>query len=127
MARKVKIGLIQMANKVATEKPCEEHRLGMIEAHLPYIEKAGKEGVQMLCMQEVFTGPYFCPSQDKKWYGLAEAIPEGPTTQLMCELAKKHRMVIVVPIYEEAMTGVYYNTAAVIDADGKYLGKYRKN
>ncbi|MFN4150776.1 MAG: nitrilase-related carbon-nitrogen hydrolase, partial [Candidatus Sericytochromatia bacterium] len=58
---------------------------------------------------------------------LAEEIPNGPTTQLMMEYAKKHNMVIVVPIYEKEMTGVYYNTAAVIDADGKYLGKYRKN
>lgn len=127
MSRIVKAGIIQMANKVPTTESCEKHRTGMIEAHLPYIEEAGKKGVQMLCFQEVFTGPYFCPSQDTKWYGLAEKIPEGPTTKLMCELAKKHKMVIVVPIYEEEMTGVYYNTAAVIDADGKYLGKYRKN
>jgi beta-ureidopropionase len=123
----VKAGLIQLANKVDTSKGCAEHRAGMIEAHLPYIEQAGKQGVKMLCFQEIFTGPYFCPSQDKKWYGLAEAIPDGPTTKLMCELARKHSMVIVVPIYEEEMPGVYYNTAAVIDADGKYLGKYRKN
>src|SRR5205085_9246894 len=61
------------------------------------------------------------------WYAAVERIPEGPTTMLMQELAKKHRMVIVVPIYEKEITGVYYNTAAVIDADGKYLGKYRKN
>lgn len=123
----VKCGIIQLANKVDTSKSCEEHRKGMIEAHLPYIEKAGKAGVQMLCFQEVFTGPYFCPSQDTKWYGLAEAIPDGPTTRIMQEQAKKYGMVIVVPIYEEAMKGVYYNTAAVIDADGTYLGKYRKN
>jgi N-carbamoylputrescine amidase len=123
----VKAGIIQLANAVATERPCQDHVRGMIEAHMPFIENAAKQGVQMLCFQEVFTGPYFCPSQDKKWYGLAEKIPEGPTTKLMQELAKKHRMVIVVPIYEEEMTGVYYNTAAVIDADGKYLGKYRKN
>ena len=63
----------------------------------------------------------------RKWYGLAEKIPEGPTTQKMMELAKENNMVIVVPIYEKEMTGVYYNTAAVIDADGTYLGKYRKN
>lgn len=126
MSRIIKAGIIQLANKVGADRPCEEHRKGMIEAHIPYIEKAAKMGVQVLCFQEVFTGPYFCPSQDKKWYGLAEKIPEGPTTQLMCDLAKKHKMVIVVPIYEEHMTGVYYNTAAVIDADGKYLGKYRK-
>lgn len=127
MSRKVKAGLIQMANKISTDESCEKHRNAMIEAHLPYIQEAGKKGVQMLCFQEIFTGPYFCPSQDTKWYGLTEEIPNGPTTQLMCEQAKKYNMVIVVPIYEKHMTGVYYNTAAVIDADGKYLGKYRKN
>ncbi|HEY9840831.1 MAG: nitrilase-related carbon-nitrogen hydrolase [Candidatus Sericytochromatia bacterium] len=127
MARIVKSGLIQVGNKVDTEKSCEEHRNGMIEAHLQYIEEAGRQGVQILCFEEIFTGPYFCPSQDSKWYDLAEEIPNGPTTQLMMEYAKKHSMVIVVPIYEMEMTGVYYNTAAVIDADGKYLGKYRKN
>lgn len=127
MARIVKSGLIQVGNKVDTEKSCEEHRNGMIEAHLQYIEEAGRQGVQILCFEEVFTGPYFCPSQDSKWYDLAEEIPNGPTTQLMMEYAKKHSMVIVVPIYEKHMTGVYYNTAAVIDADGTYLGKYRKN
>ncbi len=127
MARIVKAGLIQMANKLKTEASCQEHRNAMIEAHLPLIKQAAQKGVQMLCFQEIFTGPYFCPSQDSKWYGLTEDIPDGPTTKLMCELAKKHSMVIVVPIYERQMTGVYYNTAAVIDADGKYLGKYRKN
>jgi beta-ureidopropionase len=127
MARIVKVGVIQLGNKAPTEASCEEHRKAMLDAHIPYIEEAGKQGVQMLCFEEVFTGPYFCPSQDTKWYGLAEKIPEGPTTRLMQEYAKKYNMVIVVPIYEEEMTGVYYNTAAVIDADGTYLGKYRKN
>jgi N-carbamoylputrescine amidase len=127
MPRTVRAAIIQLANQLPTEASCEEHRKAMIDAHIPYIEEAGKQGVQMLCFQEVFTGPYFCPSQDAKWYGLAEAIPDGPTTQLMCEYAKKYEMVIIVPIYEEEMTGVYYNTAAVIDADGTYLGKYRKN
>ena len=125
--RIVRSAVIQMANKVPTEASCEEHRKGMLDAHIPHIEEAAKKGVQILCFQEVFTGPYFCPSQDSKWYGLAERIPEGPTTQKMMEVAKKHKMVIVVPIYEEEMPGVYYNTAAVIDADGTYLGKYRKN
>jgi N-carbamoylputrescine amidase len=98
----------------------------MLEAHLPYIAEAAEKGVQVLCFQEVFTQPYFCPSQDRKWYAAAEPIPDGPTTRLLQEEARKHQMVIVVPIYEEAMTGVYYNTAAVLDADGTYLGKYRK-
>ncbi len=119
-------GLIQMRLKVPTDKSPAEIAKAMLDAHVPMIEKAGKAGVQILCFQEVFNQPYFCPSQDSKWYAAAERIPDGPTVGLMRELAKKHRMVIVVPIYEEAMTGVYYNAAAVIDADGSYLGKYRK-
>jgi beta-ureidopropionase len=91
------------------------------------IDDAGKQGVQILCMQEVFTTPYFCAEQQVRWYDAVEKIPDGPTTKLMQEAAKKHNMVIVVTIYEEEMTGIYYNTAAVIDADGSYLGKYRKH
>lgn len=119
-------GLIQMSLKGDTSMTPEQIREKMIEAHLPLIEEAGRKGVQVLSMQEVFTQPYFCPSQEPKWYAAAEHIPDGPTTRLMQELAKKHRMVIVAPIYEEEITGVYYNTAAVIDADGTYMGKYRK-
>ena len=124
---KLKCGLIQMALKGDGTMEPDDIRDRMIEAHIPYIEEAGKQGVQVLCFQEVFTQPYFCPSQDRKWYAAAEAIPDGPTTRLMQEYAKKFSMVIVVPIYEETMAGVYYNTAAVIDADGTFLGKYRKN
>lgn len=123
---KVRGGLIQMSLKGTTDMAPKDITKAMIDAHLPLIDQAGEAGVQVLCFQEVFTQPYFCPSQDAKWYDAAEAIPDGPTTKLMQEMAKKHDMVIVVPIYEEAMTGVYYNTAAVIDADGTYLGKYRK-
>jgi beta-ureidopropionase len=122
----VRAGLIQMSLKGDTAMSPEQIRQRMIEAHLPLIEQAGKAKVQVLCLQEVFTQPYFCPSQDAKWYAAVEKIPEGPTTRLMQELAKKHGMVIVAPIYEEDITGIYYNTAAVIDADGRYLGKYRK-
>ena len=123
---KLKAGLIQMALKGDTSMSPEAIRDAMLEAHLPLIDEAGRQGVQVLCFQEVFTQPYFCPSQDGKWYAAAEKIPDGHTTRLMQEYAKKHGMVIVVPIYEEEMTGVYYNTAAVIDGDGTYLGKYRK-
>ncbi|MFM9843988.1 MAG: nitrilase-related carbon-nitrogen hydrolase [Dongiaceae bacterium] len=122
----VRGGLIQMSLKGDTSMTPEKIRDKMLEAHLPLIEKAAKQKVQVLCFQEVFTQPYFCPSQDKKWYRATEKIPDGPTTRLMQKLAKKYGMVIVVPIYEEEMTGVYYNTAAVIDADGKLLGKFRK-
>ena len=124
---KLKCGLIQMALKADSSMAPEAIRDAMIEAHIPLIEKAGEAGVQVLCFQEVFTQPYFCPSQDAKWYAAAEPIPDGHTTRLMQDYAKQHGMVIVVPIYEEEMTGVYFNTAAVIDADGSYLGKYRKS
>jgi len=123
---KVKCGLIQMSLRGDGTMEPHDIRDRMIEAHIPYIESAAEQGVQVLCFQEVFTQPYFCPSQDRKWYAAAESIPDGHTTQLMTGYAKKHGMVIVVPIYEEAMPGVYYNTAAVIDADGTFLGKYRK-
>jgi N-carbamoylputrescine amidase len=99
----------------------------MIDKHLSFIEDAGKRGVQILCLQEIFYGPYFCAEQESRWYASVERIPEGPTVRLMQECARKYQMVVIVPIYEEEMTGVYYNTAAVIDADGAYLGKYRKS
>lgn len=127
MSRIVKAGIIQMALCADTNSPCDEIRNAMIEAHFPLIDDAARLGVQVLCFQELFNGPYFCPSQDTKWYGMAEEIPGGPTTRLMQGIARKHHMVLIVPIYEREMSGVYYNTAVVIDSDGTYLGKYRKN
>ncbi len=126
-ASKIIGGLIQCANPLNDEtQPVEKIQAAAMERHLPLIEEAGKQGVQVLCLQEIFNGPYFCPSQDARWYAAAEPVP-GPTTEKLAVLAKKYKMVIVVPIYERAMAGVYYNTAAVLDADGTYLGKYRKN
>jgi beta-ureidopropionase len=127
MARVVKCGLIQASHAGATDAPLEKIREANIEKHMKFLDQAGKQGVQILCMQEIFTGPYFCAEQNTKWYDATERIPDGPTTRLMQEVAKKYSMVIVVPLYEEDETGVYYNTAAVIDADGTYLGKYRKS
>lgn len=98
----------------------------MIDKHVAYIERAAQAGVQIMCFQELFYGPYFCQVQDPKFYEYTEPMPDGPTTRLMQDQAKKHKMVLVAPMYEEDNTGVYYNTAAVIDADGSYLGKYRK-
>ncbi len=127
MPRKVLGGLIQChAPLTDPSVPIEKVRDAAIEAHLPFLEEAGKRGVQILGLQEVFNGPYFCPSQDPHWYDLAEPVP-GPTTERMAEYAKKYNMAIVVPVYEREQAGVYYNTAAVYDADGTYLGKYRKN
>ncbi len=118
MTRMVKCGLIQATWEGDTEK--------MIQKHEKMIDDAGKKGVQILCLQELFLGPYFPAEQDAKWYDLTEPVP-GPTTNRIAERAKKYQMVIIVPVYEEEMTGVYYNTAAVYDADGTYLGKYRKH
>ena len=98
----------------------------MIDKHVSYVEQAAKEGAQVMCFQELFYGPYFCQIQDSKYYDLTEPMPEGPTVKLMQEQAKKHKMVLIVPMYEVDNTGFYYNTAAGIDADGSYLGKYRK-
>jgi beta-ureidopropionase len=127
MGKIVKCGLIQARNAAPTDASIDEIKRINIEKHLGYIDQAGKADVQILCMQEVFTTPYFCAEQQTRWYEAVEKIPDGPTVKLMQEIAKKHGMVIIVPIYEEEITGVYYNTAAVIDADGRYLGKYRKN
>ena len=127
MPRLVKAGLIQTSNACSTEETLDTIYEANMEKHLKLIDRAGAEGVQILSMQEIFTGPYFCAEQSARWYESVEKIPDGPTVKLMQKYAKKHNMVIVVPIYEEDTPGVYYNTAAVIDADGTYLGKYRKN
>jgi N-carbamoylputrescine amidase len=119
--------LIQASNACSVDEPIEKIKQENIVKNLAFIEQAATQGVQIVCMQEVFTMPYFCAEQEPRWYESVEKIPDGPTVKLMQDVAKKHGMVVIVPIYEEEITGVYYNTAAVIDADGKYLGKYRKN
>ncbi len=125
MTRIIKGGLLQVSMP-KHEGGVGEIKQAMLEKTLPYVDRAAKAGVQILCFQEVFNTPYFCPAQTPNWYDAAERVP-GPTTNLLAEYARKHDMVLVVPLYEREMAGVYYNTAAVIDADGKYLGKYRKN
>ena len=126
MARTVISGLIQASNPINDEaRSVADIQAAMFEKHLPMIHDAGKQGVQILCLQEIFNGPYFCPGQDKRWYDAAEAVP-GPTLDKLVPLAKKYQMAMVVPLYEREQAGVYYNTAAILDADGSYLGKYRK-
>ena len=98
----------------------------LIQKHEQHAHEAAKQGAQFILFQELFYGPYFCAEQETKWYHLTERVPDGPTTKLIQKLARKHKMVIVAPVYEEEQAGIYYNTAAVIDADGSYLGKYRK-
>jgi N-carbamoylputrescine amidase len=126
-AQKVRAGLIQLSNPINdVANSIDVIRNAMFEKHIPFIENAGKSGVQILCLQELFNGPYFCPSQDSRWCDIAETVP-GPTTEKLAAYARKYQMCIVVPVYERESAGIYYNTAAVIDADGSYLGKYRKN
>ena len=127
MESKVTIGLIQAHHDTEGDRPVEEHKKNAIDKHVKLIREAKQKGAQIVCLQEIFYGPYFCTEQTAKWYDSTEQIPNGPTTKLMQDLAKELGIVLVVPMYEEDFAGVYYNTAAVIDADGKYLGKYRKH
>ena len=127
MPRHVKAGLIQAQHACSTDEQLDTIWEANVAKHVKLIEQAAQQGVQVLCMQEIFTGPYFCAEQTTRWYDATEPVPDGRTTRLMQELAQRYHMVIIVPIYEVEGTGIYYNTAAVIDADGRYLGKYRKN
>jgi N-carbamoylputrescine amidase len=97
----------------------------MIKAHEEYARQAAAQGAKVMCFQELFYGPYFCQVQDPAYYSYAEPVP-GPTVERFAALAAELGMVLVVPVYEQEQPGVLYNTAAVIDADGRYLGKYRK-
>lgn len=98
----------------------------MIGSHERMARDAAAAGAQIICFQELFYGPYFGIIEDPKYYEYAETVP-GPTVDRFQALARELELVIVLPIYEEAMPGVYYNTAVVIDADGTNLGSYRKH
>ncbi len=126
-SRITRAALIQAANVISDMSDLGAIKEAMLEKHLPLIQEAADRGAKVCCLQEIFAGPYFCAEQDKRWYELAEPVPDGPTIKLMQDVAKKHGMVMIVPVYEMEMTGVYYNTAAVIDQHGNYLGKYRKH
>src|SRR5579875_412528 len=119
MSRRVRAALVQ--SKWTGDKT------SMIESNVALAKQAASAGAQVLCFQELFYGPYFCQVQDREYYKYTEAIPDGETTSLMADLAAETGMVLIVPMYEVEQPGVYYNTAAVIDADGTYLGKYRKH
>jgi beta-ureidopropionase len=127
MESKVTIGLIQAHHDVDGAEPVDVHKQRAIDKHVRMIREAKQRGAQIVCLQELFYGPYFCTEQTTKWYSAVEHVPDGPTTRLMQDLAKELGIVLVVPMYEEEFSGVYYNTAAVIDADGAFLGKYRKH
>ena len=137
MSKIVRGGLIQATNVIAPtaetskmskqemKQELEKIKRAMLEKHKKLTEEAAKKGVKILCYQELFDLPYFPAEHHQRWYDVAESIP-GPTTEEVSGWAKKHSMVIIAPIYEYVMDGVYYNSAAVIDADGKLLGITRK-
>lgn len=126
MSRIIKSALIQASSTHSGDQDPKVIRKAMIAKHMGMIEDAAKQGAQVVCLQELFYGPYFCAEQETRWYDITEPIPDGPTIQLMMETAKRLGIVMIIPIYEVEGTSIYYNTAALIDADGKYLGKYRK-
>ncbi len=127
MSRIVRCSLIQATSIPHEGRSLAEIKQAMIDKHVTLIRQAAADGAQIVCLQELFYGPYFCAEQSPQWYDLAEAVPDGPTIKLIQDLAKELHIAIVVPLYEMEGTGVYYNTAAVIDRDGNYLGKYRKS
>ncbi|HJM26982.1 MAG TPA: nitrilase-related carbon-nitrogen hydrolase [Acidimicrobiales bacterium] len=118
MANEVRAAMVQTAWTGDKES--------MIDLHEQYMREAAAAGARVMCFQELFYGPYFCQVQETEYYDYAEAIPDGPTTKRFQEIAAELGMVVVLPMYEKEQEGLLYNTAAVIDADGTYLGKYRK-
>lgn len=127
MPRVTRAAIIQATNALPDSDDLPKIKQANIDKHVELIKEAATKGAQVCCLQELFYGPYFAAEQDTRWYTLAEPIPDGPTIKLMQQLARQHGMVLVVPIYEQEMPGILYNTAAVIDDEGNYLGKYRKH
>jgi N-carbamoylputrescine amidase len=119
MANVVRAALVQATWTGDTES--------MVAKHEEHARAAARQGAKVIGFQEVFNAPYFCQVQEPEHYRWAEPVPDGPTVRRMRELARETGMVIVVPVFEVEQSGFYYNTAAVIDADGSYLGKYRKH
>src|SRR3954470_22087 len=113
MPRIVRGGLIQATICEPATAPTASIKKAMIDKHVALIAEAAGRGAQVVCLQELFYGPYFCAEQQSRWYELTERVPDGPTTRLMADLARRHELVLIVPVYEEDLTGVYYNTAAV--------------
>jgi len=113
----VKVGLVQMT---CSETPTENLAKAMAR-----VESAVKDGAQVVCLQELFCTRYFCQREDQRHFKLAETIP-GPSTDALCELAQRRAVVIIAPLFEKRVAGIYHNTAVVIDADGSIAGKYRK-
>ncbi|MGQ4871709.1 MAG: nitrilase-related carbon-nitrogen hydrolase, partial [Candidatus Thorarchaeota archaeon] len=126
--REVTIGLVQAKweGGVRTDAEIRDGIEKMLAKHERFVEEAASKGVQIVCFQELFFGPYFAAEQDRRWFEYAEPIP-GPITDRFAALAEKHRMVIILPIFEEESPGFYYNTTVILDTDGEIVGIYRKS
>ena len=118
MSKLVTLGLLQT---YADAKPAVN-----LERTLHLAHQAADRGAQIISTQELFASEYFCQSEDHSYFALAEEIPNGPSTKAFCEFAKERGVVVVASLFERRTAGLYHNTAAVIDADGTFLGKYRK-
>jgi N-carbamoylputrescine amidase len=114
---KVKVGIVQMS--------CVKDKTDNLQKAIGKIREAVAGGAQIVCLQELFTSLYFCDTEDYDNFLLAESIP-GPATEALQLIARENRIVIIASLFEKRAQGIYHNTAAVIDADGSYLGKYRK-
>src|SRR5229473_7871438 len=108
MPRIVRCGLIPARNVKGPEAGLPAIKKAMVEKHLKLIDQAARQKVKILCLQELFYGPYFCAEQETRWYDLTERVPEGPTVARMQKIARKHRMVLIVPVYEKEAAGIYY-------------------
>jgi N-carbamoylputrescine amidase len=136
MARVIRCSLIQASNVVPADldgstATLDAIKQAMVQKHVAMVHAAAADGAQIVCLQEMFSGPYFCAEQTTRWHSFAEPIPHGPTVQRMCDLAHRLGVALIVPLYEvadaENANGVvFYNSAAVIARDGAFLGVYRK-
>src|SRR5258706_2418278 len=123
MSRVVRCSLIQAANVAPADRSLEEVKRAMVEKHEGYIAQAAQAGAQIICLQEIFYGPYFCAEQQTRWYDFTEPIPDGPTIKLMQDLARKHHTAIIVPIYEVEQAGRDFKIPGRVRAGGKYFGE----
>jgi N-carbamoylputrescine amidase len=116
-ANQVKIALVQMS--------CASNPAANLSKAVRRVETAAKRGAKIVCLQELFRSLYFCQSEDQRNFKLAEAVP-GPSTEVLSEVARRNKIVIVASLFERRTAGIYHNTAVVLDADGSLAGKYRK-
>lgn len=115
--RPINIALVQMS--------CTEAKRPNVDKALARITEAAERGANVVCLQELFTGPYFCQTEDHRWFADAESIP-GPTSDALAAAAKKHGVVVIGSLFERRSAGIYHNTAVVFDTDGTQVGLYRK-